>query len=211
MVHRREIDGQEIVLGNQGDLWNNALTFYDHGTGSIWSQPIGEAILGPLTGTRLELLPSTVTTWADWQTTNPDTWALDAPSGLSEVSPDELAVVVEVGDTSAAFPIPDLRPAGVANAEVDGVPVAVVVDEESGLWRAYFRRLDDRVVELAAEGGVLVEVDGPGRWRPADGLGIDGTAQTLDRFPASTSFPADYRVFHPDGSIWDGAALVPVG
>ena len=67
MVHRREVDGEPIVLGNHGALFGNAMTWYDHETGSVWSQPTGEAILGPLTGTKLELLPSTLTTWGDWR------------------------------------------------------------------------------------------------------------------------------------------------
>ncbi len=207
MVHRREIDGQPIVLGNQGDLWNNALTLYDHETGSIWSQPIGEAILGPLTGTTLELLPSTLTRWSDWQIEHPDTWALDAPTGTSEFRLDELAVVVEIGDVAAAFSIPDIRSIGVANGEVDGVPIAVTAAADSENWRAYFRQLDGRTVSLELIDDVLVEVGGEGRWRQLDGLGIDGTSENLDLFPASTSFPADFERFHPDGFEWRNGEL----
>lgn len=47
MVHRRELDGAEIVFGNQGALYKDAMTWWDHDTGSVWSQPTGEAILGP--------------------------------------------------------------------------------------------------------------------------------------------------------------------
>lgn len=210
MVHRREIDGREIVLGNQGDLWNNALTLYDHETGSIWSQPIGEAILGPLTGTTLELLPSTLTRWSDWQDEHPDTWALDAPTGTSEFALDELAIVVEIGDTAAAFDVPEIRQAGVANAEVDGVPVVVTAAADSENWRAYFRQLDGRTVALELIDDVLAEVDGEGRWRQLDGLGIDGTTENLDLFPAYTSFPADFERFHPDGLVWRDGELTPV-
>lgn len=210
MVHRREIDGREIVLGNQGDLWNNALTLYDHETGSIWSQPIGEAILGPLTGKTLELLPSTLTRWSDWKEEHPDSWALDAPTGTSEFALDELAVVVEIGESTAAFPIPEIRQVGVANAEVDGVPIAVTAAADADAWRAYFRALDDRTVELELIDDTLVEIGGDGRWRQLDGLGIDGTTENLDLFPASTSFPADYERFNPDGLEWQDGELVPL-
>lgn len=50
MVHRRSINDQVIVFGNQGALWGNAMTMFDHETGSVWSQPLGEAILGPARG-----------------------------------------------------------------------------------------------------------------------------------------------------------------
>ena len=210
MVHRREIDGREIVLGNQGDLWNNALTLYDHETGSIWSQPTGEAILGPLAGTTLELLPSTIVSWSDWQAEHPDTWALDAPTGTSEFALGELAVVIEIGEAAAAFDIPEVQATGVANAELGGAAVAVAVAADGTVWRAYFRQLDDQPIELALLDDVLVEVGGDGRWRLLDGLGVDGTTGHLDRVPAYTSFPNDFARFNPDGLTWAGDQLIPV-
>ena len=35
----------------------NAMTWFDHETNSIWSQPWGMAISGPLKGTRLDVFP----------------------------------------------------------------------------------------------------------------------------------------------------------
>ena len=66
MVHRRELDGKLLVMGNQGALWGNAMTWWDHDTGSIWSQPLGEAIAGPRRGQRLEPYPVTLTKWDAW-------------------------------------------------------------------------------------------------------------------------------------------------
>lgn len=213
MVHRREIDGEPIVLGNHGALWGNAMTWYDHETGSVWSQPLGQAILGPLAGTRLELLPSTLTTWGDWTDEHPGSLALEAPGGFSGFHLDAMAVVVELGDHSVAHPVPDLRTAGVANSSVGDVPVAVHLAADTDNWVVLSRHLDDRVVELAIDGTgddpVLVEVGGEGRWDPATGLGLDGTDQALDRLPGFTSFPRDYTTFFPDGAFWqpDGPPL----
>jgi len=211
MVHRREIDGQPIVLGNHGALWGNAMTWFDHETGSIWSQPLGEAIMGPLTGTRLELLPSTLTTWGDWIEQHPESLALAAPGGFSGFDLETMAVVVELGDDSVAHPVPDVRIAGVANSTVDGVPVAVHLPPNRDNWLVLSRQLDDRVVELQVEAEptstVLVEVGGSGRWDGATGVGIDGTDQSLDRLPGFTSFPADYVTFFPDGSFWTPGGL----
>lgn len=55
------------------------LVMYDELTRSFWSQAIGQAICGPMTGTRLSVLPSTVTTWSDWRATHPDTEVLLPP------------------------------------------------------------------------------------------------------------------------------------
>ena len=52
------------------------MTWWDHETGSLWSQPNGEAIDGPRVGDQLELLPSSLTTWSDWLSVHPESLAL---------------------------------------------------------------------------------------------------------------------------------------
>ena len=34
MVHRREVNGEVLIFGNQGALWGNAMTWFDHDTGT---------------------------------------------------------------------------------------------------------------------------------------------------------------------------------
>ena len=84
MVHRRDLNGEKPVFGNQGALWGNAMTWWDHGTGSVWSQPLGEAILGPRKGDRLELFPSSMTTWGAWRDAHPDTLVLSTDTGFDK-------------------------------------------------------------------------------------------------------------------------------
>ncbi len=212
MVHRREVDGQAIVLGNHGALWGNAMTWFDHETGSVWSQPLGEAILGPLTGQTLELLPSTLTRWGDWKAAHPDTLALDVASNNRGFELNSMALVIELDEESVAYPVPDLRTVGVANDEINGVAVAVLVSPDDDNWAVYSRTLDERVVELELDEDTLVEVGGDGRWDVTTGLGIDGTIEGLDKLPGFTSFPGDYVTFFPDGVFWrpDGS-MVPAG
>lgn len=210
MVHRREIDGQEIVLGNHGALWGNAMTWFDHETGSVWSQPLGEAILGPLKGTKLELLPSTLTRWGDWLVTHPESFALDAPSTRNRFDLEQMALVVELGDASVAYPVTTLRGEGVVNSEVDGIPIALWVDQSTDNWAVFSRQLDDRVVNLRSEGGVLVEDGGDGRWDAVRGLGLEGTEQNLGLLPGFTSFPADYVTFFPNGAFWRPVGMITV-
>ena len=202
MVHRREIDGQELVLGNQGALYGNALTMWDHGTGSVWTQITGEALLGPLAGARLELLPSTLTDWATWRRSHPSTLALDAEGGDSGFHLDVMQIAVEVGDEAMAFPVRTLREVGVANVTVGGIPIAVVAEPASGGWWAVFsRRLDDRVVTLDLDGDTLVELEGDGRWDAVRGLPV-GDGERLDPLGALTIFPADFPVHFPGGQVW---------
>lgn len=215
MVHRREVDGQAIALGNHGALWGNAMTWWDHDTGSVWSQPLGEAILGPRKGQKLELLASTLTTWADWQESHPDTFALAVASSPRGFALDQMSIVIELGTASASFPVADIREAIVINAEVGGEPVAVVVEPETDNWAVFSREVDGRVVDLTVDRGVggleaaaLGEVGGGGRWDIASGLRERSPGESLPLLPGFTAFQRDYWTFFPDGQVWDGTTLV---
>lgn len=71
----------DLRVRNSGNL-----VMVDEATGSFWSQVLARAICGPRTGDELRIVPSTLTTWGDWQTTHEDTEVLLPPphSGLRE-------------------------------------------------------------------------------------------------------------------------------
>jgi len=202
MVHLREIEGTEIALGNQGALFGNAMTWWDHDTGSVWSQPTGEAILGPRTGAKLELLPSTLTTWGAFSQSHPETLALDAPGGPQRFLLDDMVVVVDLSGNTAAYPIPSLKQFGVINARVGEVPVAVVWASEQ--WSVFGRAFGETVVTLALKDGVLEDPESGTTWDAVRGLGIEGplAGEPLAHIAAFTSFPSDVDTFYPNATFW---------
>lgn len=205
MVHRRDLNGQTLVFGNQGALWGNAMTWWDHGTGTVWSQPLGEAIVGPLEGARLEPMSVTFTSWGSWKESHPETLALDVIAGGSGFDLAELMIVVDFGSATAGYPVPGLREVGVVNDVVAGVELAVVIDpDDPDRWSVLSRRLDDRVVELATEDGALIDRETGTVWDPVRGRAIEGdlVGETLDLLPGFTSFPADFDTFWANGRIW---------
>ncbi len=205
MVHRRQIAGTDIVFGNQGALWGNAMTWWDHDTGSVWSQPIGEAILGPRKGERIELLPSSLTLWGAWKEEHPQTVALDVSAGFDRFSLSQMALVIDFGTDVAAYPVPMLRDVGVVNDVVAGVEVAVLIDPtDDQRWAVFSRRLDDAIVELSIVDGEVVDVASGTRFDPIRGIGRGGDldGQILDLLPAFTSFPKDVPTFWPEARFW---------
>ena len=66
-VFERIIDGTEVEFGTSGKLYNSNLLMYDRLTESYWSQALGLAVKGELTGTQLNLIPFDVITWGDWK------------------------------------------------------------------------------------------------------------------------------------------------
>ena len=195
------------MFGNQGALFGNAMTWWDHDTGSVWSQPRGEAILGPRKGERLELLPSTLTTWEAWKTAHPDTLALDVGARRSGFDLARMAVVLDLGTETVAYSIPSLREVGVVNDVVAGLEVAVVIDpDDPNRWVVFSRRLDNEVVVLDIGPDGLFDVTSGTTFDAFLGLGRSGPLadQNLSRVPAFTSFPEDYVTFFPGQRFWDG-------
>ncbi len=82
VVFDRRIDGGTHVFGNTSALYQNDLVMIDHETGSYWFQTGGEAVIGPLSGTHLDLLPSVMMPWSDWLALNPETLVLSREQGF---------------------------------------------------------------------------------------------------------------------------------
>lgn len=69
-------------FGVSGLLYNSDVLLYDRATQSLWSQLLQLAISGPLKGTRLQPVPLTHTTWADWKLRHPATEVLSIDTGF---------------------------------------------------------------------------------------------------------------------------------
>lgn len=194
------------MFGVHGALWGNAMTWWDHDTGSIWSQPLGEAIAGPRKGETVELLPMTYTTWDAWRTAHPETLALDAPGRTSGFDLNGFYLVVDFSSAAVAYPFEDVKREGVINDVVAGVEVAVLVDPADDQRSAVFsRRIDDgATVTLSFVGGVLTDSETGSTWDPVRGFALTGPLEGtfLDKLPSLTSFPGDYDTFWPEGTVW---------
>ena len=193
------------MLGNQGALWGNAMTWWDHSTGSIWSQPKGEAIAGPLKGRTLELVPSTLTTWDAWSTAHPETLALDVHAWRTAFRLEDMAIVVDFDTETAAYSIPSLREVGVVNDVVAGLEIAVVIDaDDPARWTVFSRRLGDAVLDLELTSEGLLDPASGTVFDPFLGIGRSGPLadEALDRLPAFTVFRKDYATFFPEGTTW---------
>ena len=176
-MYSREIDGQEYSFGVSGKLIMNALVMYDRQTDSLWSQILGEAVAGPLKGTKLEFVPALHTTWADWKAQHPDTLALvkgysgayDSYAGyyqssqagvLGETRSDdrlyvkEFVVGVEQNGEAVAYPFGALNEQPVVNDVIGGVPVLVVFEADSGASAVFGRRVNGQTLTFSAGDGL---------------------------------------------------------
>lgn len=81
LVFDREVNGTVYDFGTSGRLYNSALVMYDRQTKSWWSQVMGQAIVGELTGTQLKFLPSAIVSWADFKASHPNGLVLSRETG----------------------------------------------------------------------------------------------------------------------------------
>ena len=207
MVHRRELNGKVLAFGNQGALLGNAMTWWDHDTGSVWSQPLGEAVMGPLKGQKLELMAAQLTSWGTWKEDNPSTVALDAPAGNSRFRLSLMTIVADFGDDVGVYPVSVLTETGPANDVVAGVPIAVVLDPTTpDRWKVFHRLVGDDILTLSISGDDLVDLETGTVWDPANGRALSGplSGEILDVLPGFTSFESDARTFWPEAKVWRG-------
>ncbi len=150
----RRTEAGVLEFGVSGKLRFSDMIMYDRQTESWWQQAIGEAIVGELTGTELESLPSWMESWSDFAARNPDGLVMDQPSGYrrnygvnpyvrydssarpflysGEMPPHDipaLARVVRVGD--AAWPMTRIAAAG--EIREDGVVLSWTAGQASAL------------------------------------------------------------------------------
>ncbi len=72
-----------LDFGVSGLLYNSDVLLYDRQSDSLWSQIKMEAVSGRRLGEKLELLPASHTTWADWRKRHPDTRVLSTRTGVT--------------------------------------------------------------------------------------------------------------------------------
>ncbi len=194
------------TFGNAGALVMNAMTWYDHETDSIWSQPVGQAFRGPLTGTKLELLPFQLTTWSNWVESYPETLVMiNDVSRLSNrrqgFQPDFVIGLI-LNNQPKAYYYKDVEAAGVINDSLGDVPI--VVWAENNDFNAYIRRLGDQTLTFKLDGDLLVDQETGSIWDISRGLAKEGplVGEGLQPVPSLSSYECVFRDFYPQGEFY---------
>lgn len=134
--------GKRYTFGASGLLYKRDQLFYDRQTNSLWSQLGDQAVAGPLAGATLSMLPSTETTWAEWNRTHPSTLVLSFHTGYrrdysvdpyKDYSLDRRpALVVRIGTHAKIYPFSALEKGSPSFVDfVAGCAVRVAFDRNS--------------------------------------------------------------------------------
>ncbi len=215
-MHDRRIDGVAHIFGNRGLLFMNAMTWWDHETESIWSQPWGAAIDGPSLGTTLKVLPFQLVTFDSWVAEHPETRVLiDERADLQfvgQIPIDRFVIGVVFGQEATGFYFGSAAQQGVVNDTVGEFPIAVFADAESRGIDVYLRRLagdlpggapEAVTFQLTAEGEVI-DVETGSLWNIDLGVATAGPLRgtVLQRAPFISSFDWAWEDFYPSAEFW---------
>jgi Protein of unknown function (DUF3179) len=211
VAFRRRVEGRVLEFGTTGLLRSSDLVMYDRRTESWWQQITAEAVVGKLTGTELDVLPSQILSWEEFRRLHPDGDVLSRDTGFARdygrnpytsydsnprsapflfdgdpdrsLPPKERVAAIETGDGSAVvYPFSRLEREAPLNDELDGTPMAAFFDPEVG------SALDSSVLSKGRNVGAAVVFE----------RSAGGRVLTFERGPRSGAFRD-----RETGSVWD--------
>jgi hypothetical protein len=205
MVHDRRIDGETHIFGNAGSLFMNAMTWYDHDTQSIWSQPWGRALGGTYKGVELFLLPSQITTWSSWKKEHPHTLAMtsdvDRVGARQRFDPDFVIGIV-LDNTAKAFYYRDVAVKTIVNDFLGEIPVLVWADNNN--YHVFVRQVEDQTLSFEFRNGELIDSETGSTWDLSQGLATEGplTGMSLQSIPSLSSYDWAWSDFYPGSDFY---------
>ena len=129
--YSRVVNGVTTTFGTSGRPFASALVMYDRATESLWTHFDGRAVVGILTGLRLEPIPSPLLSWSEFKTAYPDGVVLDRDAtGHSRPYGDNPYVGYDDPDTSPFL----LRGSVDERARAKQRVVGVTLDGEARAW-----------------------------------------------------------------------------
>jgi len=227
-VFERTINGQVTEFGTSGKLYNSNLVMYDRNTDSQWSQAIGIAITGELTGQKLKRVPFDVAKWSDWKTLYPETLVLTTKTGHiraygsdpygdyytdpriifpvenkdERLHPKEIILGFNNDNIYKAYKLVDVEEKNVINDEI-GDKKLLLVSLYPEMARAFNRDVDGIVLEFQYIDGKIIDTQTKSQWN-FDGEAIEGQLKDkkLDREVFNPGFWFEWVAFHPGSLVY---------
>ena len=225
-MYARTVNGKTLTFGVSGKLVRNSLIMYDHETQSLWSHLTGSAIQGPLSGSKLTVLPATETRWSVWKAEYPttrvlphdypgqrDTYAryyaggeagiLGRKRGDSRLAAKALVIGVRVMDAPKAYSLDAVLKAKVVNDSIEQVPLVVFAtsDESASVFE---RTLNSQTLTFGKVGSTVQDRETGTTWDPVTGAATAGplAGQHLTPIAQTTSFWFGWFDFFPGTDLY---------
>jgi hypothetical protein len=227
-VFERIINGNEVEFGTSGKLYNSNLLMYDRWTESYWSQALGTAVTGELTGMQLKTIPFDVITWGDWKKLHPDTLVLTTDTGHlrsyatdpygdyytdpriifpvehsdDRTHPKEIILGFNEDGIYKAYKQNDVEIKKIINDDI-GETSLMLVSLFSQNSRAFDRTLNGDILEFEFVDDKIMDTKTKSEWN-YDGVAISGPLEgnKLTRMSIEPGFWFEWVAFHPDTDLF---------
>jgi SAM-dependent methyltransferase len=224
------VNGRQHTF-RQDATYNGTILLIDYETGTFWAPFTGEALDGPLRGSRLARLPLYQCTWGEWRELYPDGLVPDGQGesrhghgsdqwpgkpgmlggGRTLVHADtrlphsELVLGVEAHGVARAYPLAALHLMGSALNDVLGGQEIVIFSRRHSLMAVAFSRwVDGECLEFeAGVDGTIVDRTTRSRWNLA-GRAIAGPllGRVLSFVPSGVEEWLVWAAYHPNAEIF---------
>lgn len=213
---------QTLELGHVSEVRLDTLVLYDAGTRSRWGLLTGEAFEGPLSGQRLDRLPSLFTTWGRWKALHPATTVYVAPEEAArgfELDDVRIRRIVLAGGgpprrgdwvlgiegqrSSVAVLLRGIKAERILNDALEDRPFAVFLTSDLATALAWSRTVDGRTLTFRADGDRMADAETGSAWDPLTGRAVSGplAGHALSSVPATTGFWHAWKAHHPDTRV----------
>jgi len=227
-VFERIINGNEVEFGTSGKLYNSNLLMYDRWTESYWSQGLGMAVTGELTGMQLKKIPFDVITWGDWKKLHPDTLVLTTDTGHlrsyatdpygdyyidpriifpidnhdDRMHPKEIILGFHEDGIYKAFKQNDVETHRLINDDIGETSLMLISKFEQNS-RAFDRTVNGDIFEFEFIDEKILDTKTNSEWT-YDGIAISGPMEgsKLTRMSIEPGFWFEWASFHPETEVW---------
>jgi hypothetical protein len=227
-VFERVIDGQEVEFGTSGKLYNSNLLMYDRFTESYWSQALGLAVTGELSGYSLDLIPFDIITWGDWKTLHPDTLVLTTDTGHirsyatdpygsyyteprimfpveysdDRMHPKDVILGLHQNGVYKAYGQNDIESNVIINDSVGETPV-LIASLFSQNSRIFDRTVDGEILDFVYRDDKILDSQTNSEWN-YDGIAVSGhyDGVKLKRMAIEPGFWFEWVAFHPNTLVF---------
>ncbi len=172
-------------------LYKSNLLLYDHQTETLWSQLKETAIAGPLAGTKLEHVISSVASWKEWKREHADTMVLSTDTGYTrDYSVDPYEGYYRVG--RLMFPVGDVRKDLPPKERVLGIELG---GEAKAYQLSVLRKRAEALQDNVGDNVVTIEISQEG-----DVAEIRDERGNL--VPGIFSYWFAWQAFHPNTDVY---------
>ena len=219
---------EPLIFGSSGFLYRSNKLMYDRLTHSLWNQFTGRPVVGPLTGSGIELKvrPVAITSWKGWRRRHPDTKVLSLDTGFARdytpgrpygtyfdspdlmfpalvpdkrLKPKDYVFALRAGDREKAWPLSSFEDGAVINDSVGELDVVLIGNVATRTVRAY--GAGGRDFAAVADQPDSVIADGE-IWKVEEDALVSAGGQRLERLAGHIAYWFAWRGFRPEAPLY---------